>query len=259
MLLLNNNELQHVDSSSDILEHYGVKGMHWGTKKGKRITAAVNRTEGHGAKSIVSAYGKGVANQLRHPLASTRSIGSTVIKHPIMAVTSPNTTAKMVNKKTRERLDGRAKKRSEYLKKKNTGAKATLYKGLNALNNADKQVSKVFDKTIRYSNNGNHKEMTKYENSKYDSVNSRYDKKAAKRAGKDAWKKALDDKKLNRQIEKTWSDYNRVDKEKVGLFDRNGRKDKKKRLNDLHKTGYMLEDKLFEKAEKAKRKATKKL
>ena len=42
------------------------------------------------------------------------------------------------------------------------------------------------------------KKATKYENSKYDSVNSRYDKKAAKRAGKDAWKKALDDKKLNR-------------------------------------------------------------
>ena len=83
-----------------------------------------------------------------------------------MSVTSPNTTMKMVNKKTRERLDGRAKKRSEYLKKKNTGAKATLYKGLNTLNNADKQVSKVFDKTIRYSNNGNHKE-TKVSYEKY--------------------------------------------------------------------------------------------
>ena len=46
-------------------------------------------------------------------------------------------------------------------------------------------------------------------------------------------------------------------KEKVGLFDRNGRKDKKKRLNDIYKTGYMLENKLFNKAEKAERKATK--
>ena len=77
MLLLNNNELQHVDSSSDILEHYGVKGMHWGTKKGKRITAAVNRTEGHGAKSIVSAY-------VLIPLLNNKDINGFSIVNPFV-------------------------------------------------------------------------------------------------------------------------------------------------------------------------------
>ena len=111
MYIIHEQQLVHVDRGSDILEHYGVKGMHWGTK--------------------------------------------------------------IMNKKTRERLDGRANKRKEYLKKKKTGVKASLYKGLNGLNNIDKKVSKSFDNTIGYKNNGNVKEMTRYENSKYDSTKSK--------------------------------------------------------------------------------------
>ena len=54
MYIIHKKQLIQVDTGSDILEHYGVKGMHWDTKKGKRITAAVNKTEGSG---LVSAYG----------------------------------------------------------------------------------------------------------------------------------------------------------------------------------------------------------
>ena len=173
MLILHEGELLHTDSSTDVLEHYGVQGMHWGTKKGKRVTAAVNRTEGHGKASYTSAYGKAVGNAFRHPYATSRSALSTLAKHPVMSLTSPATTTKMMNKKTRERLDGRANKRKEYLKKKKTGVKASLYKGLNRLNNIDKNVSKSFDNMIGYKNNGNVKEMKQYENSKYDSTKSK--------------------------------------------------------------------------------------
>ena len=32
MLILHEGELLHTDSSTDILEHYGVKGMKWGKR-----------------------------------------------------------------------------------------------------------------------------------------------------------------------------------------------------------------------------------
>ena len=33
MLILHEGELLHTDSSTEILEHYGVKGMKWGNRK----------------------------------------------------------------------------------------------------------------------------------------------------------------------------------------------------------------------------------
>ena len=169
MYIIHKNELVHVDRGSDILEHYGVKGMHWGTRKGKRVTAAVNRTEGHG----VSAIGKNIGNHIRHPYATNRSAVSTFVRHPVMSVTSPITITKMMNQRTKKRLDGRAEKRKAYLNKNKKGGKAVLYKGLNKLNDVDKKVSKTYDSLIGYKNNGNVKKMKEYENSKYDSTKSK--------------------------------------------------------------------------------------
>ena len=39
MLILHEGELLHTDSSTDVLEHYGVKGMKWG----KRLRSAVSK------------------------------------------------------------------------------------------------------------------------------------------------------------------------------------------------------------------------
>ena len=173
MYIIHEQQLVHVDRGSDILEHYGVKGMHWGTRKGKRITAAVNRTEGNGFRSAISAAGKNIGNYIRHPYATNRSALSTLVKHPVMTFTSPITTTKMMNKKTKERLEGRAEKRKAYLNKNKKGGKAVLYKGLNKLNDMDKKVSKTYDSLIGYKNNGNVKKMNTHENSKYDSTKSK--------------------------------------------------------------------------------------
>ena len=42
MILLHEGELLHTESSADILEHYGVKGMKWGKRLGTSAKKAVN-------------------------------------------------------------------------------------------------------------------------------------------------------------------------------------------------------------------------
>lgn len=65
MLILNDNELQHVDSTSEILEHYGVKGMKWGLRKLKKIGVAYGKWE--------TAARKATLNNYRHPILSDRA------------------------------------------------------------------------------------------------------------------------------------------------------------------------------------------
>ena len=51
-LIDENGTLQHVDHSSDVIEHYGKKGMKWGVKK---------------AIDYAKAYGRAAYNNARHP------------------------------------------------------------------------------------------------------------------------------------------------------------------------------------------------
>lgn len=63
MLILNNNELQHVDSTSEILEHYGVKGMKWGARK---------------AGAWVKAYGGNLRRSITNPILTTKGMYSSM-------------------------------------------------------------------------------------------------------------------------------------------------------------------------------------
>ena len=53
MLILHDGELLHTDSSTDILEHYGKKGMKWGKR-----AASYARASGKRAASYARASGK---------------------------------------------------------------------------------------------------------------------------------------------------------------------------------------------------------
>lgn len=43
-LIDENGTLQHVDNSSDVIEHYGKKGMKWGVKKAIDYAKAYGKT-----------------------------------------------------------------------------------------------------------------------------------------------------------------------------------------------------------------------
>ena len=59
MLILHEGELLHTDSSTEILEHYGMKGMKWG----KRVRATGRYLKEYG-KETSKAVGKSVTNPL---------------------------------------------------------------------------------------------------------------------------------------------------------------------------------------------------
>ena len=74
MLILHEGELLHTDSSTEILEHYGVKGMKWG----KRLRSAVSKVESdkrvRATGRYLKDYGKEsfktVGRSYTHPLIS---------------------------------------------------------------------------------------------------------------------------------------------------------------------------------------------
>lgn len=95
-------------SDSEGLLHYGVAGMHWGTKKGRAIEKVAGRTEGVGLARGAASYAKSLGNTVAHPLISTSSRLKNLKRHPILSATSATTMMKKNNQEIR----------SEVLKKK---------------------------------------------------------------------------------------------------------------------------------------------
>ena len=72
MLILHEGELLHTDSSTDVLEHYGVKGMKWGKRlrsaaskvaSDKRVRATGRYLKDYGKESF-KVVGRSVTNPL---------------------------------------------------------------------------------------------------------------------------------------------------------------------------------------------------
>ena len=77
MLILHEGELLHTDSSTDVLEHYGVKGMKWGKRlrtaatkvaSNKRVRATGRYLKDYGKEALIST-GKTNTN----PMISARA------------------------------------------------------------------------------------------------------------------------------------------------------------------------------------------
>ena len=93
---------------SEGLLHYGVAGMHWGTKKGRSIEKVAGRTEGAGLARGAASYAKSLGNTVAHPFISTSTRLKNLKRHPILSATSATTMMKKNNQEIR----------SEVLKKK---------------------------------------------------------------------------------------------------------------------------------------------
>ena len=95
-------------TDSEGLLHYGIAGMHWGTKKGRAIEKVAGKTEGVGLARGAASYAKSLGNTVAHPLISTSTRLKNLKRHPILSATSATTMMKKNNQEIR----------SEVLKKK---------------------------------------------------------------------------------------------------------------------------------------------
>ena len=119
---------------SEGLLHYGVAGMHWGSKKGRAIEKVAGRTEGVGLARGAASYAKSLGNTVAHPLISTSTRLKNLKRHPILSATSSTTMMKKNNQEIR----------SEVLKKKMMrSAEANRRTGIKAAKNNLKTAKKL--------------------------------------------------------------------------------------------------------------------
>lgn len=121
-------------SDSEGLLHYGVAGMHWGSKKGRAIEKVAGRTEGVGLARGAASYAKSLGNTVAHPLISTSTRLKNLKRHPILSATSAATMMKKNNQEIR----------SEVLKKKMMrSAEANRRTGIKTAKNNLKTAKKL--------------------------------------------------------------------------------------------------------------------
>lgn len=121
-------------TDSEGLLHYGVAGMHWGTKKGRAIEKVAGRTEGVGLARGAASYAKSLGNTVAHPLISTSTRLKNLKRHPILSATSAATMMKKNNQEIR----------SEVLKKKMMrSAEANRRTGIKTAKNNLKTAKKL--------------------------------------------------------------------------------------------------------------------
>ena len=119
---------------SEGLLHYGVAGMHWGSKKGRSIEKVAGRTEGVGLARGAASYAKSLGNTVAHPLISTSTRLKNLKRHPILSATSATTMMKKNNQEIR----------SEVLKKKMMrSAEANRRTGIKTAKNNLKTAKKL--------------------------------------------------------------------------------------------------------------------
>lgn len=126
MYIIHENELIQVDTGSEVLEHYGVKGMKWGKQ----------------AVGYAGSFGKAFANQFAHPVLSQKAYSSAASKSRAGSIVGTKRSLDYQNKfvKTQRDFNVDTKKKIKELKN-------NKYKKANALNEPTfKKLEKVYDK-----------------------------------------------------------------------------------------------------------------
>lgn len=125
MYIIHEKQLVHVDSGSNILEHYGVKGMKWGKR----------------AVGYAGSYGKAYVNKFAHPVLSRKAYLSASNKSRVGSMIGTKRSLDYQNKFVKKQLDVNAE-----TKKKIKELKKNKYKKADALNHpTDKKLDKVYD------------------------------------------------------------------------------------------------------------------
>ena len=128
MYIIHEQQLVHVDRGSDILEHYGVKGMKWGKR----------------AVGYAGSFRKMSANQIAHPILSRKAYSSSASKSGVGSFMATKRSLDYQNKfvKTQRDANAETKKKIKELKK-------NKYKKADALNHpTDKKLAKVYDEQV---------------------------------------------------------------------------------------------------------------
>ena len=128
MYIIHEQQLVHVDRGSDILEHYGVKGMKWGKR----------------AVDYAGSFRKMSANQFAHPILSRKAYSSSTSKSSVGSMIATKRSLDYQNKFVKTQLDAKAE-----TKKKIKELKKNKYKKADALNHpTDKKLAKVYDEQV---------------------------------------------------------------------------------------------------------------
>lgn len=89
------------DETENVILHYGVRGMHWGTRRGRAISRLASSTEGTGLRKLAVTSVKNIGNSVAHPLVTSGVVAKNAAMHPIMTATSPITMLKKNNQDIR--------------------------------------------------------------------------------------------------------------------------------------------------------------
>ena len=106
MYIIHEQQLVHVDRGSDILEHYGVKGMKWGKR----------------AVGYAGSFGKAYVNQFAHPVLSRKAYSSASSKSSVGSMIGTKRSLDYQNKFVKTQLDAKAETKKKI--KELTSAKS---------------------------------------------------------------------------------------------------------------------------------------
>ena len=101
-----NGKLQHFDNSSDVIQHYGKKGMKWGVRK---------------AVDYAKALGKATVNANLHPIHYARASREAAAKSALGQALGSKRSLDYKNKRVAELLAAKSEKKADKKALKNEG------------------------------------------------------------------------------------------------------------------------------------------